>query len=80
MAQSITINNQTVSVGNHRAYIFLDDGGKRYAVTGPMEWERIIGTPLDDILTKIHFNTNTGKLTAYSLLSPNAVKQTFDLT
>jgi hypothetical protein len=34
-----------VEVGNHRAYIFLDDNNMRYAVTGPVDWSEIIHNP-----------------------------------
>ena len=50
---TIQINGINVPIGHNRAYIFLDDNSKRYAVTGPVDWNEVLNKPLDDIVADI---------------------------
>lgn len=52
-AETLTVGNNSVSLGRHRAYIFLDDDSNRYAVTGPVNWDEIYNKP--EVITKIDF-------------------------
>ena len=54
------INGQTVQLGHHKAYIYLDDDSsqKRYYVTSPIDWSDILNKPLDNILTKLSMVSN----------------------
>jgi hypothetical protein len=57
---TIKINGQDVSVGNHRAYIFLDHENKRYAITGPIDWDDIFNKPI--VANDITYTDSTKKL------------------
>jgi hypothetical protein len=52
------VGEQDVDIGFHRAYIFLDDNGKRYAITGPVDWTEILNKPSNEILTNLSMATD----------------------
>lgn len=58
---TIKIHDIDVTIGHNRAYIFLDDDGKRYAITGPVDWSEILNKPLNSILSNLTMAT-TGNL------------------
>ena len=69
---TIQINGTDVTIGYNRAYIFLDDNDKRYAITGPVDWDEVLNKPLDDILSNITLDEKNLQLR--SLNNVNAVK------
>lgn len=62
---TITINGQNVSVGNYRAYIFLDHNNNRYAITGPVDWDDIFHKPT--IANNITYTASTKKLALFNI-------------
>ena len=44
-AEELQVGEDSVTLGRHRAYIFLDNNNKRYAITGPVNWSEIYNKP-----------------------------------
>ena len=56
------VGEKEVDLGLHRAYIFLDDNDKRYAVTGPVDWSEILNKPLNQMLSNIQLDSDNNKI------------------